>query len=73
MAPWSACVGGVDGAALVLEEAGGDGEAEARSPVVAVARVVGAGERLEDVGEEVGWDAGAVVGDLDEGAVVSSP
>src|SRR3981081_2138603 len=60
------CVCRVDRAALVSEQAGCDGESEACS-VDAVAG--GAGCQLEQVGQEVGPDAGTVVDDADEGMV----
>src|SRR5258708_9633946 len=59
------CVCRVDCAALVSEQAGCDGESEACSADAAVAG--GAGCQLEQVGKEVGRDAGTVVDDTDEG------
>jgi hypothetical protein len=50
----SGCVGGVDRAALVVEQTGCDGESEACPAGAAVAGVVGADRGLEDAGEEVG-------------------
>jgi hypothetical protein len=49
-------VGGADGPALALEEAGGDREAEAGPVAVEVAGFAATDERLEDVGQEFGFD-----------------
>ena len=55
--------GGADGSAVAFDEVLDDGEAEAEAAVFTRGGGVGLAEAVEDVGEEVGVDAFAGVGD----------
>src|ERR1700677_2040632 len=63
-------IGGMDGAAVGEADGADDGEAEAGAVDAVGADGIGAEEALEDVREGFGRDAGAVVGDFEDGLAV---
>ena len=62
---------GLDGAAMKFDELLDDGKTEAEAAELAAGAAVGLAEAIEDIGEEIGVDAQAGVGNANDGVGIA--